>query len=68
LFLFLRLPISRIAMTSPEYYRSKALELRAKARAESDPILRADHERLADSYLALADHLNSAGDDARTAE
>jgi hypothetical protein len=42
-------------MTSGDEYRKKAAELRAKARFESDPVLRPDLEALALSYVRLAE-------------
>jgi hypothetical protein len=45
-------------MDGPEHFRAKALELRANAKQFSDPILRADCERLAETYWALAEKLS----------
>ncbi len=42
-------------MTSGDKYRTKAAALRAKARYERDPALRAEFEVLALSYLRLAE-------------
>jgi hypothetical protein len=50
-------------MSRPEHYLAKAKELRAKAREEPDPLLRADGERLAASYQKLAEQLSSIQDD-----
>ena len=47
-------------MTNAESYRTKANRLRAKAKQETDPFIRADHERLAHSYEAIADQLSAA--------
>jgi hypothetical protein len=42
-------------MTSADEYRKKAAELRAKARYENAPTLRAEFEALALSYVRLAE-------------
>ena len=42
-------------MTPTEHYRTKAAELRAKARLEPKPWLRAEYELLATSYLKLVE-------------
>ena len=42
-------------MTSGDDYRSKAVEFRAKAQAESDPRQKAEYEHLARAYLRLAE-------------
>jgi hypothetical protein len=52
-------------MNRPEYYLAKAQELRAKAREEPDPVLRADSERLAASYQKVAQQLSIIQDDAQ---
>jgi len=52
-------------MIGPEFYRAKAKELRAKAREEHDSVLRADGERLAESYQNLAEQLSAAEEDAQ---
>ena len=47
-------------MFTAERYRTKANELRAEAQKESDPVLRLNCERLAESYEKLADQLSGA--------
>jgi len=39
------------------------MQLLARAQKESDPILRADNERLAASYMDLADRLSETEDE-----
>ena len=41
-------------MTTGDHYRVKVADLRARARRESDPQLRAEFETLAAGYLRLA--------------
>jgi hypothetical protein len=50
-------------MTRHQSYREKAMQLLAQAQKESDPILRADGERLAASYLELAERLSGREED-----
>jgi hypothetical protein len=52
-------------MPSGDEYRVKASELLAKSRQESDPLLRAEFQSLAQGYLLLAEHAerNAAGYD-----
>ncbi len=42
-------------MTSGDFYRTKAAQLRAKARHESNPKVQAELEGLAAAYLRLAE-------------
>src|SRR4051794_22807024 len=44
-----------IAMTPAEQYRVKAIEMAAKAKAETDPFQKAEYERLSRGYLLLAE-------------
>jgi hypothetical protein len=50
-------------MARPQSYRAKAMQLLAQAKKETDPTLRADSERLAASYLDLAERLSGTEDD-----
>jgi hypothetical protein len=42
-------------MTSGDFYRTKAAELRAKALHESSPVVQSELENLAVAYLRLAE-------------
>jgi hypothetical protein len=50
-------------MVRHQSYREKAMQLLARAQKEPDPILRADNERLAASYMGLADRLSETEDE-----
>jgi hypothetical protein len=43
-------------MTAADEYRVRETKLKAKAKQETDPMTRLEYERLARSYLRLAEH------------